>query len=135
MGGRGDDSGVYRLWIEIRGPATVTVGRLGTLRIEAGTYIYVGSARRNLSARLDRHRQKNKPMRWHIDYVLALPGAAIRRIDTKGWSDGAECRWARQTRREGGRVVIPGFGAGDCHGRCGAHLFMMSFGRVKRRRA
>lgn len=119
------DSGVYRLWIELRKGAVVTIGRLGSVCLEPGTYVYVGSARRNLAARLARHRRADKVLRWHIDYVLALPDATIRRVETRAWRSGAECRWARQTRREGGRVVMAGFGASDCRAGCRAHLFQM----------
>ena len=51
------DSGVYRLWIELASPVDVRAGRLGIFRLPAGTYVYVGSARRGLSARLARHRR------------------------------------------------------------------------------
>jgi Uri superfamily endonuclease len=124
------DSGVYRLWIDVQRAAVVSVGRLGSFRLEPGTYVYVGSARRNLTARLARHRRADKTMRWHIDYVLGLRQAAIRRVETRPWREGAECRWARRTLREGGRIVIAGFGASDCRNGCGAHLFMMDTERA-----
>ena len=120
------DSGVYRLWIDLASPVEVRVGRLGTFALPAGTYVYVGSARRNLAARLARHRRSRKKRHWHIDHLLAARQASIRRVEVKPWRVGAECRWARGTRREGGCVVIAGFGASDCRRRCGAHLFLMS---------
>lgn len=126
------NAGVYRLWIELRAGARVRVGRLGTFRLEPGTYVYIGSARRNLAARLARHRRSDKTLRWHIDYLLALRQARIREVQTRPWRVGAECRWAGQTRSEGGLVVIRGFGAGDCRGGCGAHLFRMDDRRADR---
>ncbi|MBN1341478.1 MAG: DUF123 domain-containing protein [Phycisphaerae bacterium] len=120
------DSGVYRLWIELRRDSTIIVGRLGRFTLTSGTYVYVGSARRNLSWRIERHRRRRKRLRWHIDYLLALPHAEIWRVETRPWRPGAECRWARGTRRDGGGIVAAGFGASDCHGGCGAHLFLMS---------
>jgi len=119
------DSGVYRLWIDLRQGARLNVGRLGRYHLKKGTYVYVGSARRHLAARLARHRRSHKTLRWHVDYLLALPGAQVRRVEIKPWRKGAECRWAGQTARQGGRPVIDGFGASDCCGGCGAHLFMM----------
>ena len=130
---QGADAGVYRLWIDLRRPVTVTVGRLGAWRLAVGTYVYVGSARRNLAARLARHRRRDKVLRWHIDYLLARPEATICRVETRAWRAGAECRWARQTRREGGEVAIKGFGASDCREGCGAHLLLMSRARGRRR--
>jgi Uri superfamily endonuclease len=38
--------------------------------IEAGIYVYVGSAMGDLSARVARHLRKNKRKHWHIDYLL-----------------------------------------------------------------
>jgi len=119
------DSGVYRLWIDLRRDARLNVGRLGRYHLKKGTYVYVGSARRHLAARLARHRRSRKTLRWHVDYLLALPGAQVRRVEIRPWREGAECRWADQTARQGGRPVIHGFGASDCRRGCGAHLFMM----------
>ena len=118
------------MWIDLSVGTDVVVGRLGRFHVQAGTYVYVGSARRNLAARLARHRRARKMLRWHIDYLLALPQAVIRAVEVRPWRAGAECRWAHQSRREGGRVVIARFGAGDCRKRCGAHLFRMPTGRA-----
>lgn len=38
--------------------------------LEAGIYVYVGSAMGDLSARVARHLRKNKHKYWHIDYLL-----------------------------------------------------------------
>ncbi len=126
------ESGVYRLWIDLGAAVRIRVGRLGTVDLPAGRYVYVGSARRNLRARLERHRRKEKALRWHIDYLLSRPEANMREIDIRPWRKGAECRWAIQTRREGGEVILKGFGASDCRSGCGAHLFRMP-GKGKRR--
>jgi len=96
----------------------VQVGRLGCFWFEPGLYFYVGSAQRNLSARLERHARRNKPLRWHIDYVstkatmvgaMIVPGPRER-----------ECDLARELAHIY-ELVVPGFGASDC--RCGGHLF------------
>jgi len=85
---------------------------------EPGVYFYVGSAQRNLSARLERHARRAKPLRWHIDYLstkahmvgtMIVPGPRER-----------ECELAREL----GHIyelAVPGFGASDCG--CGGHLF------------
>jgi len=43
--------------------------KFGRARFRQGVYFYVGTAQRNLSARLGRHSRKEKTLRWHIDYL------------------------------------------------------------------
>jgi hypothetical protein len=57
----------YQLWIALRRPLDIEVGRLGVCRFPAGVYVYTGSAKRNLEARIARHCRKDKTLRWHID--------------------------------------------------------------------
>jgi len=59
-------------------------------------------------------------LHWHIDYLLAAPEARVVGIRC---FDAAECPVNRSMP---GRVIIPGFGAGDCHARCGSHLKFQS---------
>lgn len=106
----------YQLLIELPRAVTITVGRLGRHRFEPGRYIYTGSARRNLEARIARHLRKEKTLRWHIDYLLAAPGVRIVEVRR---SVRAECALNRATV---GIIPIPGFGASDCHNGCGSHL-------------
>jgi sugar fermentation stimulation protein A len=96
----------------------IQVGRLGFFRFERGLYLYVGSAQRNLSARLARHARRAKPLRWHIDY-LSTKAAMIGAMIVPGPLE-RECELAREL---GGmyELVMPGFGASDCG--CGGHLF------------
>lgn len=110
------DVQTYQLLIRLAVPARVRVGRLGEFEFPAGRYIYTGSARRNLDARLARHRATAKTLRWHIDYLLAVPGAEI--IATPCFA-AAECAVNQNT---DGVIVVPRFGAGDCRAGCGSHL-------------
>lgn len=106
----------YQLAIELERNVVVTVGRLGRFEFPAGRYLYTGSAKRNFEARIARHLRAEKTLRWHIDYLLAAPGArvvAVRR------SRRGECL-LNQARR--GTVIVPGFGASDCRAGCGSHL-------------
>ncbi len=96
----------------------LSVGSLGTVTIERGWYAYVGSAARAREARVARHLAREKPLRWHADYLFTMFPAA------HAWLvDGAvgECDLA------GALAALPGaqrlprrFGAGDC--RCAGHL-------------
>jgi Uri superfamily endonuclease len=98
----------------------VNVGALGEVSLEPGWYLYVGSARRHLEARLRRHLRQEKRRRWHIDYLLIGDACEIREI----WAgEGmAECQLA------GSLLALPEIsipkprlGASDC--RCPAHFF------------
>ncbi len=60
----------YLLLIEVEEELLLTIGKLGTFRFKPGFYLYVGSARKNLPARINRHLSQNKKLHWHIDYLL-----------------------------------------------------------------
>jgi len=94
----------------------LTIGRLGTFVFPAGEYVYTGSARRNMAARIRRHLSPHKVLRWHIDYLLAAPGAHITAVRT---FQVPECQLNQQVQ---GTVPVPGFGASDCRRHCGSHL-------------
>ena len=106
----------YQLIIELACPARIAVGRLGAADFPAGTYVYTGSARRCVQARVRRHLANDKRLHWHIDYLLACPDARVTKVRT---SRLAECVLNQRTR---GEIVLPGFGASDCRAGCGAHL-------------
>ncbi len=112
------DSGVYIAIFHLPIRRRITVGRLGTFWFEPGFYFYVGSAQRNLAARIDRHARQDKSLRWHIDYLssrarmlgaIILPGPRSR-----------ECELASQLRVRS-TAAVRAFGASDC--RCPGHLF------------
>ncbi|SDI29119.1 GIY-YIG nuclease family protein [Propionivibrio dicarboxylicus] len=106
----------YQLLIRVARPLTVTVGRFGTFDFPAGWYVYTGSAKRNLEARVRRHLSAHKTLRWHIDYLLAQPGVAVREV--RRFAE-PECAL---NQRQTGDILIPGFGASDCRAGCGSHL-------------
>ena len=114
------DSGSYILILRIPRDITIPVGSLGRIFFSGGHYMYVGSAKLNLTKRMERHLRKRKKYFWHIDYLrdhaeacTAIPirsnaslehevASALRRI--ANWS-------------------VPGFGSSDCS--CETHLFAM----------
>lgn len=96
----------------------IRVGRKGDIDFPAGYYLYVGSARSGLEARIARHRRREKRLHWHIDY-LSLEAEFVRAYpfpgDTLKECGLAEllaqvCAWS-----------VPRFGSSDCH--CQSHLF------------
>ncbi|MEI7613249.1 MAG: GIY-YIG nuclease family protein [Betaproteobacteria bacterium] len=106
----------YQLFIEVSVPVRVSVGRLGCFDFPAGEYVYTGSARRNFSARVNRHLSPIKKMHWHIDYLLTTPGVNVREVLCYAEP---ECAVNQQTR---GEILVPGFGSSDCLAGCGSHL-------------
>ncbi len=106
----------YSLFIRVEKPQTITVGRFGRFTFPAGNYIYSGSARKNILARLNRHLRKEKKLRWHIDYLLNSANVNIVEVLV---STIPECDLVAAS---GGTIVVPGFGASDCRSGCGSHL-------------
>jgi Uri superfamily endonuclease len=106
----------YQLSIVLEKQTVITVGKLGTFTFPAGRYVYSGSARRNIEARVARHMAKSKKMRWHIDYLLSHPESKLIRAEL--FAEG-ECELNQRTE---GVIVAPGFGATDCRNRCKSHL-------------
>ena len=96
----------------------ISVGKLGRFLFREGFYFYVGSAQRNLSARLERHSRKAKPLRWHIDY-LSTKAEMLGAITIAGPRQ-RECVLAGELAGLF-ELAVPDFGASDC--RCGGHLF------------
>jgi sugar fermentation stimulation protein A len=112
------ESGVYIAVLYVAKSRAIRVGQLGLLRFRQGVYFYVGSAQRNMLARLERHSKKEKALRWHVDY-LSSKAEMLGAITIAGPRE-LECQFAKKL---GGifELAVPGFGASDC--RCKGHLF------------
>ena len=106
----------YQLMMVLGRSTWLRIGALGRFRFPAGRYIYTGSARRAMEARIRRHLSVRKTRHWHIDYLLAHPAVQIDQVKR---SRMAECRKNQLTT---GEIVVPGFGASDCRRGCGSHL-------------
>jgi sugar fermentation stimulation protein A len=118
------DEGIYLLLLNLEKEKKITVGSLGLRTFPPGWYIYVGSARKNLTKRMERHLRKRKKFHWHIDYLRnnATTAKAIP-IRTQ---EAGECHLALEMETlfpltpestEG----VSHFGCSDCH--CDRHLF------------
>jgi len=110
--------GAYLLIIKIDTARKVNIGALGEVFFRAGYYIYVGSAMRNLSKRLNRHLRKTKGVHWHIDYLTNVADK-VRTVPIMS-SDRLECEIADQLQKLAPRTV-KNFGSSDC--KCKSHLF------------
>lgn len=110
----------YQLVIRVARPVRVAVGRLGRFAFPAGDYVYTGSAKRNLEARIARHLRQEKALRWHIDYLLTAPGVSVIEVRR---SCQEECALNQAV---AGEIAAAGFGASDCRRGCRSHLKRVS---------
>lgn len=114
------DRGSYLLILSLSRGRRIPIGRLGNLRFEEGFYLYVGSAMKALTKRINRHRRIRKKRHWHIDDLRAF--AQFHSAWAVRSSDRLECEIARKLEKIADWTV-PGFGSSDCS--CGSHLFGM----------
>lgn len=112
------DSGSYIIVLHITADVVVTVGNLGAILFAPGYYLYVGTAQRTLTKRLNRHLRKQKSVHWHLDYLrncaegcFAIPIRSSEPLEH-------ELAAALQGIADG---FIPAFGSSDCG--CASHLF------------
>ncbi|MBI4485675.1 MAG: GIY-YIG nuclease family protein, partial [Acidobacteria bacterium] len=110
------DAGLYLLVLQLPQQACIEVGGLGPHTFRSGSYVYTGSARRGLGARVARHLRRRKRFHWHIDFLRAH-SSQVQAFPIRAASD--ECELAAEVSRIGGELVV-GFGASDC--RCAGHL-------------
>jgi Uri superfamily endonuclease len=118
--------GTYALILSCATNVCIQIGRLGTMQLERGCYVYVGSALGpgGLRARIAHHQKLSTRPHWHIDYL---------RTHTRLYSvwlryDGRrhEHQWARAIQKANGATIpLPGFGASDCG--CPSHLYFFKW--------
>ena len=106
----------YQLFIKVTKEIDLKVGKLGRFIFPVGSYVYTGSAKKNIDKRIERHFSKKKNLHWHIDYLLNDDSVHI--VDTNK-SEMAECSLNKKTN---GAVIIEGFGSSDCKLCCRSHL-------------
>jgi Uri superfamily endonuclease len=128
--------GAYVLILELRGPARLRVGALGSHELNPGTYLYVGSARSGIEARVARHGRlaetKAGNAHWHIDSLLLHPQCRLAGV--RVLAGAAECPVSLAIARGRGVVApVRGFGATDCRAGCRAHLYRVPGSSARRR--
>lgn len=120
------ETGVYAIAVRVEKDLHIRVGALGHRDFAGGTYLYVGSARRGLVARVRRHCAPEKVLRWHIDYLTSV--ASVCFVWAWPLEEATECGLAAALSRQA--QVVPGFGASDCA--CEGHLFWDKTGDGRR---
>jgi Uri superfamily endonuclease len=114
--------GTYALVMACSSNPKVEVGKLGSLQLQSGCYVYVGSAfgPGGLKARIAHHVNISERPHWHIDYLR--PALDLTEIWFTHDSRHREHQWAGVLAGlSGATISISGFGASDC--RCNSHLF------------
>ncbi|MEM1945626.1 MAG: GIY-YIG nuclease family protein [Candidatus Caldarchaeum sp.] len=109
--------GTYVLAIHLPVSRRLKIGALGYRDLEKGYYVYVGSGRRNLIRRVERHLKKHKPIRWHIDYITSLTETKPIQVAVTN-KVGVECILSSKLAAEG--KPLSKIGSSDCH--CTTHL-------------
>ena len=101
----------------------IKVGKLGSFIFKKGYYIYIGSAKNGLQARVSRHLSKRKKMHWHIDYFLKY--AFVTKALLQYEPDLTECILNKKIFNSYTNAIYPvkGFGASDC--KCISHLMFL----------
>lgn len=117
----GEDRGSYILILRVRKRMEIEVGKLGRMKFLDGFYLYVGSAKKNLTQRIGRHGRLTKSLFWHVDYLRAK--AEFHAVLPIRTADDLECEIAQSLKKITGWEV-PGFGSSDCG--CPSHLFGMA---------
>ena len=117
------DSGLYQLLLYLPENKRIIVGSKGVFNFTAGYYVYTGSAKRNLNARVSRHIKHKKKLRWHIDYLTSKALCiAHRSYLTPNFS---ECELHQKTLKQpNASMPVKGFGASDCS--CYSHLIFFN---------
>ena len=105
----------YQIFI-LKKTTKLQVGKLGIFTFPKGEYIYTGSAKRGIDKRIERHKNKNKKLHWHIDYLLDCKECSIKRIIKSKLN---ECSLNQSVT---GNIIVNRFGSGDCSNGCRSHL-------------
>lgn len=120
------DRGSYIALFSLAKGLHLKIGKLREVYLRRGYYLYVGSAKRDLTKRMERHRRKRKRAFWHIDYLTKVAsfykGLPIRT------SLDIECELSQRLKGVS-EWSIPGFGSSDCS--CESHLFGMEGDPIK----
>ena len=114
--------GTYAIVLKPDGERSIKIGKLGMLRVQAGYYVYVGSAfgPGGLNARIAHHKRQSQRPRWHIDFLRVI--AEICEVWYTHDPEPREHQWAESLAGiKGVTAPFPGFGSSDCN--CLAHLY------------
>ncbi len=111
------DSGCYCILLQLPQRKEIIIGKERRVQFKKGYYCYIGSAKKNLTKRIERHQRLRKNFHWHIDYLRDhcqwLAAYPIRTIDD------LECQLAHSFKEIANDHIV-GFGCSNCA--CESHL-------------
>jgi len=119
-----DEKGAYLLMLQLDAAVELNLHKTAMTRLEAGWYIYSGSAKGpgGLRSRLRRHFRKTKKSHWHVDHLTTQCAdmAALSVVD------GDECQFVSMLLKQP-IFTIPSkrFGSTDCR-KCDSHLLQFN---------
>ena len=116
-----DAPGTYALLLRGETKREIEVGALGTMTVQPGVYVYVGSAfgPGGLRARVERHVRGDGALHWHVDYLRAV--TTLEAVWYTRDPERRECTWAATVQSlPAAAVPRDDFGASDCD--CVSHL-------------
>jgi len=114
--------GTYTLVLVSQKTGPVRIGKLGTLELQPGYYVYIGSAfgPGGLAARFRHHARITIRKHWHIDYLR--PACELTEVWFTTDAASHEHSWAAAVAHlPGAGVPMRKFGSSDCG--CETHLF------------
>lgn len=120
-----EDRGDYLVVLQLPDAMDLEIGSKGVMYFEAGYYTYVGSAKANLTKRLERHKRKRKKLHWHLDYFRSHC-EMIATVPIRSSAD-LECELAKAMKKLD-TWEVPGFGSSDCD--CNSHLFGTTYNPI-----
>ena len=118
--------GTYALILSCASNARIQIGRLGTMQLQRGYYVYLGSALGpgGLRARIAHHQKLSTRPHWHIDYLRAHTRLHSVWLSYSGIR--LEHEWARAILKvKDATIPVPGYGASDCS--CPSHLYFFKY--------
>jgi Uri superfamily endonuclease len=115
-----EGGGAYLLILRLDRPHALNIPTLSAEFLPPGWYAYAGSARGpgGLSARIARHLETDKPVRWHIDRLTPAADPLL----ALAYPEADECALLSALLDHGAFTVpLAGFGSSDCR-QCRSHL-------------
>lgn len=108
----------YILILQLKSDLSINIGSLGLINFKKGYYIYIGSAKRNINSRVERHLKREKKLHWHIDYLTNNKSFEIKFVYLI--ENYKECEISKIFNQDS-FIFIKNFGSSDC--KCKSHLF------------
>jgi sugar fermentation stimulation protein A len=123
------DSGCYIIVLRLKRRRKLEVRNLGVIPFKKGYYLYVGSAKKELTRHMERYKRTSRDDHRQIDQLSAI--ADLHAAIPIRTSKDLECELAGAVRAVSDWMV-PRFGSTNCQ--CNGHLFGMAEDPVHVRR-